>query len=114
MKDHDLTALTASEALREMASGRLTSEALVSACLARISERDAAVEAWAHIEPEKVLREAREADASRARGGPSRPLAGIPVGVKDLIDTAEYPTEYGSPVFKGNYPCCRRNVLLAS
>ena len=104
MTDHDLTALSASEALREMSNGRLTSEALVSACLARISERGAAVEAWAHIEPDKVLREAREADALRARGGPSRPLAGIPVGVKDLIDTAEYPTEYGSPVFKGNYP----------
>ncbi len=110
MKDRDLTALTASEALSEMAHGRLTSEALVSACLERISARDSAVEAWAHIEPEKVLREARDADAIRARGGQIRPLAGIPVGVKDIIDTAEYPTEYGSPVFKGHYPAADATV----
>ncbi len=104
MNNLNVPALTASDALREMTSGRITSEALVSACLARIFERDAAVEAWAHIEPEKVLQEAREADAARARGGHQRPLAGIPVGVKDIIDTAEYPTEYGSSVFKGHYP----------
>lgn len=111
MNDSELTALTATEALNEMASGRLTSEALVSACLARIAERDSAVEAWAHIEPDKALREAREADATRARGGPNRPLAGIPIGVKDLIDTAEYPTEYGSPVFKGHYPAADATVV---
>lgn len=111
MNNHNVPALTASDALREMTSGRMTSEALVSACLARIAERDAAVEAWAHIEPEKVLHEAREADAARARGGPQRPLAGIPVGIKDIIDTAEYPTEYGSPVFKGHYPASDATVV---
>ena len=111
MKGSDLTALTASAALSEMAGGRLTSEALVSACLARIAERDTAVEAWAYIDPSKALREAREADATRARGGHSRPLEGIPVGVKDIIDTAEYPTEYGSTVFKGNYPAADATIV---
>ncbi len=111
MTDHDLTAMTASEALREMSSGRLTSEALVSACLAHISARNSAVEAWAHIEPEKALREAREADAARARGGAQRPLAGIPIGIKDIIDTAEYPTEYGSVIYKGHYPATDATVV---
>ena len=111
MTNCDLTALTASEALREMASGRLTSEALVSACLARIAERDTSVEAWTHINPAKALREAREADATRARGGRVRPLEGIPIGVKDIIDTAEYPTEYGSPVFKGHYPAADATIV---
>jgi Asp-tRNA(Asn)/Glu-tRNA(Gln) amidotransferase A subunit family amidase len=111
MRGRDLTALTATEALSEMAGGRLTSEALVSACLERIAERDKAVEAWAFIDPAKALREAREADAARARGGQVRPLEGIPVGVKDIIDTAEYPTEYGSPVFKVNYPAADATIV---
>ncbi|MEQ1717420.1 MAG: amidase [Hyphomicrobium sp.] len=105
MDGPDLTQLTASEAAARLRAGTLTSHALVSACLARIKERTQAVDAWAFIDANKVLKEARDADAERARaGGKVQPLAGLPVGIKDLIDTAEYPTGYGSEVFKGHYP----------
>ncbi len=100
----DLESLTASEALAAFGAGTLTSEALVAACLARIAARDGAVQAWAQFDAEKVLGQARASDAARIRGDRLGPLAGIPVGVKDIIDTADYPTENGSPVFAGRRP----------
>ena len=106
-----LNELTASAALARIRAGTLTSEELVKACLARIEARCDAVGAWAFIDPAKVLKEARAADAQRARGLPIRALEGIPVGVKDLIDTAEYPTEYGTPVFAGHYPAADAAVV---
>jgi Asp-tRNA(Asn)/Glu-tRNA(Gln) amidotransferase A subunit family amidase len=84
--------------------GAISSEALVQACLTRIAKRDADVAAWAHLDPEKVLAEARNCDARRQRGETLGALAGIPVGVKDIIDTADYPTENGTPVFAGRRP----------
>ena len=111
MTGHDDAALTATAALQRIRAGTLTSEALVAACLERIQARDGGVGAWAHLNPEKALRDAREADAQRGRGGPARPLDGIPVGVKDIVDTAEYPTEYGSVVFKGNVPATDATIV---
>ena len=70
----------------------------------RIVTRDGDVSAWAHLDPERVIAEARASDAARARGAPMGPLAGIPVGVKDIIDTVDYPTECGTPVFSGRQP----------
>ncbi|HEY8193934.1 MAG TPA: amidase [Hyphomicrobium sp.] len=96
--------LTATEALIELASGRLTSEALVAACLARIGDRDEAVGAWTHLDSDRALNAARAIDARRARGEPLPSLAGIPIGIKDIIDTEDFPTEYGSPVFAGRQP----------
>ena len=87
-----------------MASGALTSEQLVQSCLTRIAARDNAVEAWAYIDPHKALADARLADGKRKAGGSVGPLAGIPVAVKDIIDTAEAPTENGSAIFKGRQP----------
>lgn len=104
MEHRDHSALTASEALQLMQNGELTSEALVTSCLDRIATRDAAVQAWTQIDARRALREAREADARRARGGPPRRLAGIPIGIKDIIDTAEFPTEYGTSIFEGHVP----------
>ncbi len=93
----DLTATAAAAAIR---AGELTSEQLVSACLDRIAARDDVVHAWAHLDPEAALAAARRADAAP----PSGPLHGVPVGVKDLLDTADAPTAYGSPVHAGNRP----------
>lgn len=104
-QDHSASSdLTASEAGHLIRSGSLSSEALVAACLARIEARDSAVQAWAHLDAAKALHDARESDAARRRGGSARPLDGIPVAIKDIIDTAEYPTEYGSKVFEGRVP----------
>ena len=95
-----LTELTALEAAKEIASKRLTSEALVQAHLERIDKRDDAVRAWAHLEPEQALAEARARDAERPRS----PLHGVPVGVKDILDTHDLPTECGSPIYPGRQP----------
>lgn len=97
----DLNRLTASDAARMIAEGAITCEALIHDCLAQIEKRDPAVHAWAYLDSDKKLREARELDRMRTRVGP---LHGIPVGVKDVIDTADMPTEYNSPIFRDHRP----------
>ena len=89
---HTLNAWEAAEAI---ASGNLTSEALVRACLERIDERDPAISAWTHLDPEQALAQARDRDRATASG----PLYGVPVGIKDIIDTVDMPTTYGSPIY---------------
>ena len=93
-----LSAVEAAQAVRE---GKVSSEELVQACLDRISEHEDTVQAWAHINPEYVLEQAREADRYRLSGAPLGPLHGVPVGVKDIFDTLDYPTEYGTPLHAG-------------
>ena len=85
---------------RAIAAGTLTSEAAVAACLARIAEREDTVGAWEHLDPEGALAQARALDRMPAQG----PLHGVPLGVKDIIDTAEMPTGYGSPIYAGHRP----------
>lgn len=100
----DLTALSATAAAHAIREGAITSQELVSACLGRIAEREPHVEAWAHLDPEQALAEAREADAALARGDDVGLLHGVPVGVKDIFDTSDFPTENGSPSFAGRRP----------
>lgn len=99
-----LARLTATEAIASFAAGTLTSEALVEACLKRISARDDAVLAWTTIDAAAALKAARAIDQARARGAPLGALAGVPIGVKDIIDTADFATECGSPAFAGRRP----------
>ena len=75
----------------------MTSTAFVDACLARIAARDGEVHAFARLAPDARAK-AEEADAASHRP----PLHGVPVAVKDIIDTADMPTEYGSPIFAGH------------
>ena len=93
--------LGATTAARLIADGKLTSEALVAACLEQIRFRDEQVRAWAHCDPELALRQARDRDRATVRLGP---LHGIPIGFKDVLDTAGLPTEYGSPIYHGHRP----------
>lgn len=93
--------LTATEALKAIASGRLSSVELVKSCLSRIKETDEAIKAWACLDPDAALAQAAECDKLRLAGMPLGPLHGIPVGLKDIIDTAKMPTERGTPIFKG-------------
>ena len=95
-----LSTADATEAARLIARGDASSEGVVGACLERIAERDATVRAWAHLDPEAALAQARAADASDRRS----PLHGVPVGVKDIIDTRDLPTEFGSPIHTGRRP----------
>jgi Asp-tRNA(Asn)/Glu-tRNA(Gln) amidotransferase A subunit family amidase len=96
----DLFRLSASEAAARIGEGKLTSEALVRSCLERIDSREAQVKAWVHLDREFALGQARECDKSANRG----PLHGIPFAAKDIMDTADLPAEYGSPIYKGNRP----------
>jgi Asp-tRNA(Asn)/Glu-tRNA(Gln) amidotransferase A subunit family amidase len=97
----DLARLGATEAARLIVDGEIASAALVAACLERISERDDAVRAWAHIDAGAALAQARERDAAAV---PLGPLHGVPVGVKDIVDTADLPTECGTPIHAGRRP----------
>ncbi len=96
--------LTANEAARQIVAGELTSEALVSACLERIGEREPAVRAWAHLDPRAALAEARARDGELKAGRPRGALHGVPVAVKDVLDTADMPTQMGSSIFAGWQP----------
>jgi Asp-tRNA(Asn)/Glu-tRNA(Gln) amidotransferase A subunit family amidase len=93
-------AWSATAAAAAIRVGQVRSEDVVAACLERIAERDDHVRAWTHVDPERALAEARRRDATPAVG----PLHGVPVGIKDLIDTADAPTAYGSPIHAGHRP----------
>ncbi|MCZ6728735.1 MAG: amidase [SAR324 cluster bacterium] len=96
--------LSAREAIQAIHGGEITSEELVQACLDRIAEQEETVGAWAHLDPEYALAQARDADDNRQRGMPLGALHGIPVGIKDIFDTADLPTELGTPLHAGRTP----------
>ncbi|MBM3732195.1 MAG: amidase [Acidimicrobiia bacterium] len=101
MKPYELTLAQAAFEVRE---GRLRSTELVRSCLDRIAAADKGVQAWRHLDPEHAMRQAEELDSRRARGQAVGRLHGVPVGIKDLFDTADYPAEYGSPIYAGHTP----------
>ncbi len=92
----DLHTLTATEAARRIREGKLTAVELMEAYLARIAEREPVVRAFAWFDADDARK-----SVSRARPGP---LHGIPVGVKDVLDTADMPSQYGSPIWDGWRP----------
>src|SRR5262245_66429392 len=92
MRMSEWNRLSATDAAARLARRELSAEAYAQACLARVKERESVVQAWAHLDAEEVLAQARALDAGPVRG----PLHGLTVGIKDVIDTAEMPTEYGS------------------
>lgn len=91
--------LSAAEAIARLASGALSAEELTRACLERAEERRS-VKAWTWLDPEQALAQAHAAD----RAGRPGLLPGLPIGVKDIIDTVDMPTEHGSPIYRGNRP----------
>ncbi|WP_299971556.1 amidase [uncultured Roseobacter sp.] len=93
--------MTAVEALAAMAAGRLSSVALVQSCLDRIKATDDTIQAWAFLDPDAALAQAAECDRLRTAGMALGSLHGIPVGLKDIIDTAKMPTQRGTPIFAG-------------
>ena len=104
MPHSDIIEFTASEAASEIARGAMSAEDYTRACLDRIAEADADVRAFAHLDPDHALAQARALDRHRGDGGRIGPLHGVPVGIKDIFDTADYPTECGSPVLAGRRP----------
>jgi Asp-tRNA(Asn)/Glu-tRNA(Gln) amidotransferase A subunit family amidase len=96
----ELEKLTATEAAELIATRKISSEELTRACLARIRDREPAVQAWVALDEDLAIAAAKAADAVK----PASPLHGIPFGVKDIIDTGDLPTEYGSIIFQGHRP----------
>jgi Asp-tRNA(Asn)/Glu-tRNA(Gln) amidotransferase A subunit family amidase len=96
-----MTACGAAAALRR---GEISSEQLVRDCLHRIAETEDRIHAWAYLESEPALKQAREADRLQRSGAALGALHGIPVGVKDIFDTADMPTENGTVLHSGRRP----------
>ena len=104
MSGKQLIELTAVEARDRIARGDVTAEAYIQACLDQIAAREDDVRAFAFLDPQHALAQARSLDKERAAGRGLGSLHGLPVGIKDIIDTADMPTENGSALFKGNQP----------
>ncbi len=100
----DLVGESAVNLRAELAAGQITAEALVQAYLGRIAKVDDEIGAWIHLEPEHALTQARTLDQLRGSGLPLGPLHGLPVAVKDIVDTADLPTENGSTLLRGRQP----------
>jgi Asp-tRNA(Asn)/Glu-tRNA(Gln) amidotransferase A subunit family amidase len=100
----NLYALSGVDAARLIRDGAITSVQLLEACLARVRAVDGEVQAWTFLDPEHALAQARAADEWRLSGRPTGPLHGVPVAVKDIIDTADMPTENGSVLYAGRTP----------
>nr|WP_256476530.1 amidase [Siccirubricoccus soli] len=99
----DPAALPAAEAARRIQAGALSAIALTEALLARIAAREKVVKAFIHLDPALALRQAAAVDAA-AKAGRRLPLAGLGFGVKDVLDTADQPSQYGSPIWAGHRP----------
>jgi Asp-tRNA(Asn)/Glu-tRNA(Gln) amidotransferase A subunit family amidase len=96
--------LSAADAARAIRDGAISSEQLVEACLARVREFDTQVQAWAFLDPQHAITQARAADEQRKQGNPVGPLHGVPVGIKDIFDTQDMPTEDGTVLHAGRTP----------
>ncbi|OAA59659.1 amidase [Niveomyces insectorum RCEF 264] len=92
--------LTASQALAKFKNGSLTVETYARSLLSRIAERDADVQAWAHLDPDYVLEEAKKLD--RIPAGARGPLHGVAFAVKDIFYTKDMPTQFNSPNYDGH------------
>ena len=96
----DLESLSASQAARALARRDIKATDLLLSCLDRIGQRESLVKAWSSLGKEGALARAKELDKGSIKGL----LHGLPIGVKDLFDTYDLPTSYGSPIYANNYP----------
>ena len=109
----NLNEITATEAATGLARGDFSAVDLISACLDRVAARENDVRAWAYIDPAGAMAEAEASDAARAAGAELGPLHGLPIGIKDIIDTADMPTENGSALFEGRRPNADADCVAA-
>lgn len=100
----NIAVLGAAEAARRIAAGEISARQLVEACLDQIEAREESVQAWQYLDREQALAQAARADEWRATGRTCGALHGVPVGIKDIFDTEDMPTEHGSAYFAGRRP----------
>jgi Asp-tRNA(Asn)/Glu-tRNA(Gln) amidotransferase A subunit family amidase len=96
--------ISATQAAREIREGRLTSEEVVQGCLERIRSLEPNVQAWQFLDEDHALGQARACDERKRNGEPIGPLHGVPVGLKDIIDTFDMTTENGTVLHQGRTP----------
>ena len=99
-----LDLLTATESAQAIQAGAISSVQLVQACLARIRDLEPKVQAWQFLDEAHALAQAKARDLDRSEGRATGPLHGVPVGIKDIIDTADMPTEDGTVLHAGRTP----------
>lgn len=104
MTDNNVNEQSAARLADVIRQGGVSSETVVRACLERIDARESTVHAWTHLNPEHALNQARAADRASAAGQARGLLHGVPVGIKDIIDTRDYPTENGTVLHAGRQP----------
>lgn len=109
MSQPPLHRMSACDAQAALAQRSLRAEDLVRACLERIAEREPQVQAWQCLAADAALARARALDAGAWQG----PLHGLPIGVKDLIDTADLPSGYGSPIYAAHRPLADASCVAA-
>jgi Asp-tRNA(Asn)/Glu-tRNA(Gln) amidotransferase A subunit family amidase len=107
-----LAGLTLSEAAAHIRDGRVKSVELVHDCIARVDAVEAEVQAWTFLDRDLAMRQAEAADLHRMQGKSLGPLHGVPIGIKDILDTNDMPTEFGSPVWAGRTP--RRDAFAVA
>jgi Asp-tRNA(Asn)/Glu-tRNA(Gln) amidotransferase A subunit family amidase len=107
-----LCALSLTQAAADIREGRITAAELVSDCLERVEEVDSKVQAWAFLDRVHAMQQAEAADQHRKQGKALGPLHGVPVGIKDIFDTGDMPTELGSPMWAGRTP--RRDAAVVA
>jgi amidase len=98
---------TATDIAAGIAGGHFSAQDAIRSSLARIKAREAMVRAWAHLDPDRALIQARSLDRGSLRG----PLQGVPVGIKDVLDTFDMPTQMGSPIYRGYQPTADAAVV---
>jgi len=96
----DILSQSATEIIKAVQDGRLKVADIAEAVLTRIELTEPSLHAWAHIDPAAVQARAAALDEQKTKG----PLLGLPIGVKDLMDTKDMPTEYGSSIYRGWAP----------
>jgi Asp-tRNA(Asn)/Glu-tRNA(Gln) amidotransferase A subunit family amidase len=103
---HDLTALDAAAAIR---AGRMTAREYTGGLIARIEAREPDIQAWEHFDPEQAVRQAARLGERTSLA--ELPLAGTAAGIKDIVDTADMPSENGTALDKGRRPLADAAVV---
>ena len=101
---HPISQESALSLVEDMRGGRTTAVAVMRTSLERIKALEPDVRAFVHFDAAAARNGAERADKQRELGGPPGPLHGLPVAVKDIIDTADYPTEHGGEIYRGRQP----------
>jgi Asp-tRNA(Asn)/Glu-tRNA(Gln) amidotransferase A subunit family amidase len=95
---------TATELVRDIAAGKVTALEVTEACLRRVELEEPRIRAWVHLDPAHARAQTEPLDARKRAGKPLGRLHGLPIGVKDIYDTVDYPTENGSVLDEGRRP----------